>query len=80
MINMETMTILEHPATLNRDYNEEADVFSLTAGEPRPPVGIDNSEGLIVRFDHNEPSVAGLMVIGLRARMLQALASSSIGP
>ena len=73
---METMAILGQPTTLNWDYNEEADVLYLSVGAPRPAVGIDIGEGLIVRFDETEQSVVGLTVIGLRARTLQALSST----
>lgn len=73
---METMTILEQPATLNWDYDEEADVLYLSMGDPRPAIGIDIGEGLVVRFDETEQSVVGLTVIGLRARTLQALTNS----
>jgi len=73
---MDTMTILEQPATLHWDYDEEADVLYLSVGDPRPAVGIDIGEGLIVRFDETEQSVVGLTVIGLRARTRQALATN----
>lgn len=70
---METMTILDQPTALHWDYDEEADVLYLSVGEPRPAVGIDIGEGLIVRFDEAEQTVVGLTVIGLRARTVQAL-------
>jgi uncharacterized protein YuzE len=73
---METMTILEQPASLNWDYDEEADVLYLSVGEPHPAVGIDIGEGLIVRFDEDRQAVVGLTVIGLRARTLSALAAA----
>jgi uncharacterized protein YuzE len=73
---METMTILEQPTTLNWDYDEEADILYLSVGEPRPAVGIDIGEGLIVRFDEDRQAVVGLTVIGLRARTLNALSEA----
>lgn len=45
-------------------------------GRARPAVGIDIGEGLVARFDETSQSVVGLTVIGLRARTLQALAST----
>lgn len=72
---METMTILEQPATLTWDYDEEADVLYVSVGEPRPAVGIDIGEGVVVRFDEAERSIIGLTIIGLRARTLTALAA-----
>jgi uncharacterized protein YuzE len=70
------MTILEQPTTLHWDYDEEADVLYLSVGAPRPAVGVDIGEGLVIRFDEAEQSVVGLTVIGLRARTLQALSST----
>jgi uncharacterized protein YuzE len=69
------MTILEQPASLNWDYDEEADVLYLSVGEPHHAGGIDIGEGLIVRFDEDRQAVVGLTVIGLRARTLSALAA-----
>ena len=74
---METMTILEKPATLQWDYDEEADVLYLSVNEPRPAIGVDIGEGLVVRFEEAEQSVVGLTIIGLRARTLLALAAAS---
>ena len=58
------------------DYDEEADVLYLSVGTPKPAVGIDIGEGLILRYDENRKEVVGLTLIGLRARLLQGLASS----
>lgn len=74
---METMTILEQPTSLQWDYDEEADVLYLSVGEPRPAIGVDIGEGLIVRFDEAAQSVVGLTIIGLRARTLKELAASA---
>lgn len=70
---METMTILEEPTNILWDYDEEADVLYLSIGEPRPAIGIDIGEGMVVRFDENEQNVVGLTIIGLRARTVRAL-------
>lgn len=70
-----TVRILEKPATITWDYDEEADVLYLSIGEPRPAVGIDIGEGLILRYDEARKEVVGLTLIGLRARLLQGLAS-----
>jgi len=72
---MEAVRILEKPATITWDYDEEADVLYLSIGEPRPAVGIDIGEGLILRYDEARKKVVGLTLIGLRARLLQGLAS-----
>ena len=70
------MRILEKPATITWDYDEDADVLYLSVGEPRPAIGIDVGEGVIVRYDAAHKEVVGLTLIGLRARALKSLASS----
>lgn len=74
---MEAVKILERPATLDWDYDEEADVLYVAVGEPRPAVGMDIGEGVIVRYDEARKEVVGLTLIGLRARLLQSLTSQS---
>ncbi|HSC71739.1 MAG TPA: DUF2283 domain-containing protein [Candidatus Methylomirabilis sp.] len=73
---METLKILEKPATVTWDYDEEADVLYLSVGEARPAVGVDIGEGVIVRYDESRKEVVGLTVIGIRARLLQGLATT----
>jgi uncharacterized protein YuzE len=70
---METVRILERPTSITWDYDEEADVLYLSVGEPRPAVGIDIGDGLVLRYDEARNEVAGLTVIGLRERLLQGL-------
>ncbi len=73
---MEEVRILERPASLTWDYDEDADVLFLSVGEPRPAVGIDVGDGLVLRFDEARREVAGLTVIGLRERLLRGEQSS----
>ena len=70
---MEAIRILEKPTTITWDYDEDADVLSLSLGEPQPAVGLDIGEGVIVRYDEARQEVVGLTVLGLRARLLQRL-------
>jgi uncharacterized protein YuzE len=39
--------ILERPAEISWDYDEEADVLYLSVGEPKPALGVD-------KLDHND--------------------------
>ncbi len=71
---MEAVRILEKPAAITWDYDEEADVLYLSIGEPQPAVGIDIGEGVILRYDDAHKEVVGLTLIGLRARLLEGLA------
>ncbi len=67
------VNIPEKSANVNWDYDEEADVLYISIGEPRPAVGLDIGEGIVLRYDENHREVVGLTVIGLRARLMQQL-------
>lgn len=70
---MEAIKILEKPAEITWDYDEEADVLYLSVGEPQPAVGVDIGEGVILRYDEARKEVVGLTLIGLRERLLKGL-------
>jgi uncharacterized protein YuzE len=70
---MEALRILEKPAAISWDYDEEADVLYLSVGDARPAVGVDIGEGVVVRYDETRKEVVGLTLMGLRARLLQGL-------
>ena len=72
---MEAVKILEKPAKVEWDYDEEADVLYISIGEPRPAVSMDIGEGAILRYDETRQEVVGLTLIGLRARLLKGLSS-----
>ena len=55
---METMTILEQPATLHWDYDEEADVLYLSVGEPARPSASTSAK--VWSFASTKPSKASL--------------------
>ena len=74
---METVKILEKPAAINWDYDEEADVLYLSVGEPQPAVGVDIGEGTVLRYDEARKEVVGVTLIGLKARLLKELAGKS---
>ena len=73
---METVNILERSSSLTWDYDEEADVLYLSVGEPRPAIGVDIGDGLVLRYDEARHEVVGLTVIGLRERLLHDLTDS----
>ena len=70
---MEAIKILEKPTDLNWEYDEEADVLYLSIGKPKPAVGIDIGEGVIVRYDESNQEVVGLTLIGLQSRLLACI-------
>ncbi len=70
---MAALKILEKPDSLRWDYDEEADVLYLSIGEPKPAVGVDIGEGIVVRYDETEKQIVGITLSGLRARVLKNL-------
>lgn len=49
-------------------YDVEADTLYVSFGSPRPAVGIDIGEGVIVRYDEGVERVAGLTIVGIGGR------------
>ncbi|MCA1854082.1 MAG: DUF2283 domain-containing protein [Beggiatoa sp.] len=77
---MEAVKILERPSVLQWDYDEEAHVLYLSVGKPRPAVGTDIGEGLVVRYDEmtkEAVGLTGLTLVGLRARVLKSLTTEA---
>jgi uncharacterized protein YuzE len=74
---MEAVGILNSSADIAWDYDRDADVLYLSVGEPRPALGIDIGDGLVLRYDEHSREIVGLTVIGLRNRLEQSLASTS---
>ena len=74
---MEVLKILDKPDTIDWGYDEEADVLYLFVGTPKPAVGVDIGEGVVVRYDEVNNEVVGLTVLGLRERVIKEIAESS---
>jgi uncharacterized protein YuzE len=70
---MESLRILDESQSLNWEYDEQADVFYLSLGEPRAAVGVDAGDGLVLRYDESSSQIVGIAVIGLRERLRQGL-------
>jgi uncharacterized protein YuzE len=70
---MAEVTIAGRSETTTWDYDEEADVFYLSLGDPRPAMGVEIGEGVVLRYDEGRREVTGLTVIGLRERLLRGL-------
>jgi len=70
---MEAVRILEKPAVITWDYDEDADVLYLSIGEPQPAVGVDIGEGVVLRYNETQKEIVGLTLIGLRARLMKRL-------
>ena len=67
------MKILEGREEILRSYDDEADVLYLSLGEPRPSLGVDIGDGVVVRYDDEANEVVGVTLIGLRAKLQREL-------
>lgn len=70
---MEALKILEKSAKINWDYDEDADVLYLSIDNPRPALGVDVGDGVIIRYDEINKELVGLTLIGLKARLINNL-------
>ena len=74
---MEAVKILEGRDPVTRIYDEEADVLYLSIGSPRPVLGVDVGDGVVLRYDETANEVIGMTLVGMRARLLRELSSES---
>jgi len=51
------------------DYDDEADVLYLAFGKPRPAVGVDMGDGVIIRFDETAREIVGLTIVGVGGKL-----------
>jgi uncharacterized protein YuzE len=70
---MEALKILEGKPQRDWEYDEEADGLYISVGKPRPALGVDIGEGVIVRWDEQTRAGVGLTMIGLRARLTESI-------
>jgi uncharacterized protein YuzE len=56
-------------APLDWDYDGDADTLYISFGEPKPALGVDVGDGVIVRYDETAREVGGLTLIGVGKRM-----------
>jgi len=70
---MEALNILEGSPSLSWEYDEEADVLYISVGNPRPAVGADIGDGIIVRYDEKEREVVGVTILSFRERTLKSI-------
>ena len=73
---MEPLKILESKHNLDWDYDGEADVLYISVDSPKPAVGIDIGEGVVVRYDEAQGEIVGLSIVGIREKVLRELTSS----
>lgn len=73
---METLKILEKPASITWEYDDEADVLYFSMGAPQPAVSLDLGDGLVARYDEQKRQVVGLTILGFRERLVKSLSMS----
>jgi uncharacterized protein YuzE len=54
---------------LDWEYEGDADTLYISFGQPKPAVGSDVGEGVIVRYDEKAREVVGLTLFGVGRRM-----------
>lgn len=54
---------------LDWEYDRDADTLYISFGKPKPALGVDVGEGVIVRYDEKAREVIGLTLIGVGRRM-----------
>ena len=73
--SLEALKIPESRHNLNWDYDGKADVLHISVASPKPAVGIDIGDGVIVRYDEERYQDVGLAIVGLHEKMLRGLSS-----
>ena len=79
-IDMEEVKILPKRAVLTGDYDKEADVLYVSFGEPKPAVGADLGDGVMLLYDEVRKGVVGITFIGLRERLQRELGANDQAP
>ena len=67
------MKILEGQDPLTRSYVADADVLNLSLGGPRPALGVDIGDGVMLRYAEGTHEVVGVTLLGVRSKLLQPL-------
>jgi len=60
-------------------YDREADTLYVSFGSPRPAIGVDIGEGLIVRYDERTHSIAGVTIVGIGERFEEVRVRDPLG-
>lgn len=65
--------LTESTANARWNYDEEADVLYISAGEPKPADSVDVEGGTLVLYDRDRKQIVGATIVGLRARLQRVL-------
>jgi uncharacterized protein YuzE len=61
--------LIKKDGPLDWEYDGEADTLYISFGKPKPALGVDVGEGVIVRYDEKAREVLGLTLIGVGKRL-----------
>lgn len=70
---MEALKLLEKKPKLHLDYDEEGDVLYLAFGQPKPALGVDIGEGVVLRYDESKKEVVGITIVGIGSKLSKYL-------
>lgn len=67
---MEAIKLFEKKdVPLDWEYDGEADTLYLSFGKPRPAIGVDVGQGVILRYDERAREVVGLTIVGVGRKL-----------
>jgi uncharacterized protein YuzE len=67
---MEAVKLFEQKdVPLDWEYDGEADTLYLSFGKPKPAIGIDIGQGVVIRYDEKAHEVVGLTIVGVGRRL-----------
>ena len=67
---MEAVKLFERKdVPLDWEYDGEADTLYLSFGKPKPAIGIDIGQGVVIRYDEKAHEVVGLTIVGVGRRL-----------
>ncbi|MCK4735178.1 MAG: DUF2283 domain-containing protein [Methanophagales archaeon] len=61
--------IISRCGNVEWDYDGEVDVLYISFGKPRPAIGVDIGNGVILRYDEKEKEMVGMTIIGLKGML-----------
>ena len=70
---METLEFSLAEGAPRGSYDEGADVLYISLGAPRPAVGVEIENGVIVRYDEETNEIVGVTLVGLREKTSREL-------
>ena len=73
---MKVLSLARIRQSLKGSYDHEADVLYISIDAPKPALGVDLGDSVIVRYDETRNEIVGVTIIGLRERTARELADA----